>query len=495
MKRIAAASSLLLAATALLAQNTSTTPAAPPAKPTPPTLTVILRERTNATEWFAATPDSEVYGHQDSLLRLGLQQRIQQWDYQLELGQNAEFGLPTDAVSAIPAQGQLGLGGTYYAANGNNQNPAAASLRQGFLRYHFNDERGALRLGRFEFFDGQETTPTDPTLAWVQNNRVAQRLVGNFGFANAQRSFDGADFKLRGDAWDLTGMAGRPTQGVFNMNANPELNVDIQYLAYSRYLVARRLLVRGFALGYHDGRTGLTKTDNRTAAARALDHRNIRIGSYGANLIGAMPAGSATFDFLLWGVLQNGEWGLLDQHAGAFAAEAGLRLTGARTRPWLRGGITRTTGDNNSTDGEHNTFFQVLPTPRQYARFPYFNMMNSTDEFVQIIDKPTAKLDLRSDLHFLGLTAGRDLWYGGGGAYDTKAFGFTGRPGNGHTSFSNLADISADYGLTPELTVGVYYAQSFGRRAVASIYPTDHNAQYGFFELDYRLSKPLRRTP
>ena len=486
---------LLLSATLLLSAplpvlaQSAPPPATPPT--TPATLSAIIRERTNATQWFAATPHAEVYGHQDSLLRLSVQQRLRRFDYMAELGQSAEIALPSDAVSPVAAQGQLGLGGTYYASNGNNTDPAAASFRQGFLRYHFTRDANALRVGRFEFFDGQETTPKDPQLLWLQNNRIQQRLVGNFGFSNGQRSFDGVDGKLGGASWDLTAMAGRATQGVYNMNANPELNVDIQYLAYSRYLAQRRVLVRGFALGYHDGRTGLTKTDNRTAAARALDHKNIRLGSYGADAIASLPVGKNSIDLLFWGVLQDGQWGVLNQHSGGFAAEAGFRFLDVKGQPWIRGGALRTTGDNHNTDGTHNTFFQVLPTPRLYARFPYFNMMNSSDQFVQLIDKPANRLDVRTDLHFLQLTAPTDFWYQGGGAFDNKVFGYTGRPGNRHESFSSLYDVSADYAITKQVSITSYYAKSFGKTVVSTIYPTERNAQYGFFELDYKLSRPV----
>ena len=180
--------------------------------------------------------------------------------------------------------------------------------------------------------------------------------------------------------WDLTGMAGRATQGVFNMNANPELNADIQYAAYSRYLAKKRIIVRAFGIDYHDGRTGLTKTDNRTAAARALDHKNIRIGTYGGDMVAALPVGKETAEFLVWAVGQTGRWGLLNQSSGAIAIEGGMKFDSLKTKPWLRGTFLRTTGDNNNTDRTHNTFFQILPTPRIYARFPYFNMMNSKDE-------------------------------------------------------------------------------------------------------------------
>ncbi len=474
---------------------TKTTPKPPPPASSAPILTVVLRQRTNATQWFAATPNPEVYGHQDSLLRLGLQQRVRHFDYGLELGQSAELFLPNDAVSPVAAQGQLGLGGTYYAANNNDAYPAAASFKTGFLRYHFQRDANALRVGRFEFFEGQETTPKDSTLLWLQSNRIAQRLVGNFGFSNGQRSFDGIDGKVGGANWDLTAMAGRADQGVFNMNANPELNVDIQYLAYTRYLAKQRVLARSFALGYHDGRTGLLKTDNRSAAARALDHRNIRIGSYGADVITALPVGRQTLELVFWGVLQNGRWGVQDQHSGGFAVEGGLRFTGVKTQPWVRGGALRTTGDNNSADDTHNTFFQVLPTPRVYARFPYFNMMNNKDEYLQVLDRPSRKLDLRSELHFLQLTAPRDLWYGGGGAFDNKVFGYTGKPGNGHGSFSSYVDLSADYAFSKQVGFTAYYAHSFGKTLVASIYPTEHDANYGYFELNYRLQSRLGKAP
>lgn len=476
------------AAASLIAQAG---PQPPTSISTPALVTAYLRERTNATQWFAATPHAERYGHQDSLLRLGITQRVHRFDYQLELGQSAEVALPLDAVSTVAAQGQLGLGGTYYASNQNNQAPAAASFRQGFLRFHFSRDTDALRLGRFEFFEGQETTPKDHSLLWLQNNRIQQRLVGNFGFSDAQRSFDGVDVKAGGTNWNLTGMSGRPTQGVYNMNANPELNVDIQYLAYSRYFLRQHVLVRGFGLGYHDGRTGLTKTDNRTAAARALDHKNIRIGTYGGDLIAAVPLGNTTADFLVWGAGQSGSWGLLNHSAGAIAVEGGLRLDKIPSQPWMRGGYLRTTGDNNNTDGTHNTFFQVLPTPRLYARFPYFNLMNSTDTFMQVMAKPMGKLDLRTDLHFLKLTSPTDLWYGGGGAFDNKVFGYVGRPGSGDGSFSSLYDISGDYAVNKQISLSLYYGHAFGKSAVAAIYPTERDADYGFFELTYRRQQTL----
>lgn len=458
----------------------------------PVSVTVYSRTRVDTVQWFSATPNAEVYGYLESLLRVGIAQKRNSYDWQLELTQPSELFLPGDAVSAVTAQGQLGLGGTYFASNSNQSNNAAAALKQAFLRLDGGERRRSLRLGRFEFFDGQETAPKNVDLQYLQTNRMAARMIGNFGFSNGQRSFDGIDGHYDGKTWDVTALAARADQGVFNMNANPELNVDLQYLAYSKYDFKEHLLWRVFAMDYHDGRTGVTKTDNRAVAVRAADHRNIRIGSYGASLLTTIPAGSGNLDLLAWGVLQNGTWGSLDQHAGAIAAEAGYHATKLPSAPWLRGGFLRSTGDNDPTDSHHNTFFQVLPTPRTYARFPFYNMMNSQDEFAQLIDKPAKKLDLRMDMHFLQLTSNNDLWYQGGGAFDNKVFGMTGRPANQHSSFSSVFDASADCQMTSHVALTAYYAHAWGKSVVVAIYPAGKTAQYGYLEMTYKWGKPQR---
>ena len=147
------------------------------------------------------------------------------------------------------------------------------------------------------------------------------------------------------------------------MNGNPELNVDLQYVAFTKSELKDHVLVRAFGMDYHDGRTGLTKTDNRALAVRAADHKNIRIGTYGGDAIVTAPLGPGRADLLFWGALQSGQWGILTHRAGAAAVEGGFQFSGVRTTPWVRAGWFRSTGDNNATDGQHNTFFQVLPTP------------------------------------------------------------------------------------------------------------------------------------
>lgn len=462
-------------------------PQAPTAKTLPFSVNVYERSRTDAVNFFGDPPYTSTYPYVEQLLRISVAQKIRHFDYMVEISENNIFDLPTTAVDSNAARGQLFLGGTYYASNNNNDLPVAASFRQGFLRYRGAGPDTSLRIGRFEFFDGQETTPTNATLLWLQTNRVAQRLIGNFGFSNGQRSFDGIDGHYGKGSWDLTAMAGRATQGVFNMNANPELNVDVQYLAYTKKQFNDHLMFRVFGIGYHDGRTGVVKTDNRPLAVRQADHRNIRIGTYGADIVTSFPAGPGSVDLLFWGVLQNGQWGPQNQHSGAVAVEGGYRLDHVATRPWLRGGFLHSSGDTNAADNTHNTFFSILPTPRIYARFPFFDTENSNDQFAMLVDNPTKKIELRSDLHFLQLASNNDLWYQSGGAFDNKVFGYVGRPANGHSSFATLYDISSDYAITPSFSLNVYYARAMGKSVIQALFPVGPaNANFGYLELVYK---------
>ncbi|MHB1699464.1 MAG: alginate export family protein, partial [Acidobacteriaceae bacterium] len=465
-----------------------------PSRTSPVSVSVYDRTRVDAWQWFAAPPQSGTYGYVESLLRLGIAQRTHHWDWQLELAQPSILGAPSDAVSTNATQGQLGLGATYYASNGNNSNPAAAFLKQGFLRYHFAGNDRNLRVGRFEFIEGQETQPENTSIAWLQANRIAHRLIGNFGFSNAQRSFDGIDSHFGKGSWDATAMAGRADQGVYNMNGNPELNVDLQYLAFSKSEWRHRFLWRAFAIGYHDGRTGIVKTDNRPLAIRQGDKQNIRIGTYGGDFLATVPAGSGQFDLLGWGVLQNGRWGGLDQRSSAGTVEGGYQFLHIASTPWLRGGWFYGSGDSNPNDNRHETFFQILPTPRIYARFPFYNLMNRKDGFVQVIDRPAKRLELRGDVHWLQLSSSQDLWYLGGGAFDNKVFGYVGRTSNGHASFASVADVSSDWQATKNLAVNLYYAYASGKSVVSSIYPVDHNAQYGYVEVVYHWGMPQRAS-
>ncbi len=183
------------------------------------------------------------------------------------------------------------------------------------------------------------------------------------------------------------------------------------------------------------------KTGNRTHVVRALDHHNIRPTTIGRHAMGLFGRDGGKIDLLIWGAVQFGRWGLLDHRATAIAIEAGYQFI-APWKPWLRAGYFRSTGDGNADDGTHSTFFQVLPTPRIYTRFPFFNLMNNDDIFGQILLKPVSKLSTQY-VHYLRLRSRQDLWYVGG-PFQQETFGYTGWASNGHSGLGTLVDMSLD---------------------------------------------------
>ena len=107
---------------------------------------------------------------------------------------------------------------------------------------------------------------------------------------------------------------------------------------------------------------------------------------------------------------------------GAFVGEHGSKPVIHFLNPWFRAGYSFGSGDSNSTDGTQGTFFQLLPTPRPYARFPFYNMMNNEDFYETSMFRLPRSLVMRSELHVLRLASAQALWYGGGGAFHPKTY-------------------------------------------------------------------------
>jgi hypothetical protein len=446
----------------------------------PVQVTGSWRFRTESWDWFDSPVGEGNYVFAGSLLRIGVGQKRAGWEWKVELAQPTLLGLPRTAIAPAP-QGSLGLGANYFASNG--ENAASVFLKQGYVVIRgMGAEGNSLLLGRVEFIEGAEAKSKNTTVAQLQTSRIAHRLIGNFGFSHVGRSFDGVEFNLDSKAGNLTLMAGRATRGVFHVDGTGELDVDVAYVGFTGSTTKSRSgQWRVFGMNYHDGRRTL-KTDNRPLATRKADLENIRIGTFGGNMIQTFPIRHGTGDILAWGAWQIGKWGSLDHNAGALALEAGYQLP-VRWKPWFRVGWSRSTGDNNAADGTHGSFFQMLPTPRTYARFPFYTLMNNQDVFSQIVLRPTKKLTTRCDVHGLKLSAASDLWYQGGGAYEKSTFGFAGRPSGGSRSLATLFDVSADYQWNKHWTIGGYFADAEGKAVIQKIYPQGTTARLGYGEL------------
>ena len=459
----------------------------------PVTITGNLRMREEVWNWFnpGTVPkgmDDNRYNFLGGYLRLGARYEIDGVKGYFELMTPFLVNLPNNAV-APPPLATLGLGGNYFQPN-QASNSASVFLKQGYIEFGKRFIEGLdFKGGRFEFFDGGEYLPEDPELAWIAKNRISQRLVANFGFSDVLRSFDGAVASYGTKAWQATIMYGVPTKGVFDLQGMNEISdIDLVYAALNAgpNQFWGNSLGRIFYIYYDDGRR-LVPVDNRPAAARTADKRSINIHTAGADYAGTVAVGPGVADIMVWGAGQLGAWGSLSQESYAGVAECGYKLPKVPWQPWLRLGYTTTSGDSNPNDGTHATFFQILPTPRIYAMFPFFDMMNINDVMAQLILNPMHGAELQSSLHGLWLSSSKDLWYSGGGAFDNNIFGYTGRPSSGHSYLATLLDCQLIWKFNEHVATTLYYGHAFGGSVVGSVYPGGREADFGFIEMDFSL--------
>ena len=452
-----------------------------------------LRIRAENSGWFETPNFDDDYTFGAALLRVSFWQQHRTVDWLIEGEFPVLLNLPRNAV-APAAQGQLGLGASYYVANRGQD--ASAVLKQAFVRVKRigGDKPASMRVGRFEFFEGAETAPANTTLAVLKRDHIAQRLIGPFSFSHVGRSFDAVQYVRNTKTSNITFVGGRAVEGVFQLRSLKELDVDFWYGAYTKPLSVRRFEseFRLLGLHYHDGRPVL-KIDNRVQASRQADARNIRINTFGGHYIAAVQTLGGTADLLAWGVGQFGHWGTQRHRAGALAVEGGFQFGGAsaaKLKPWLRAGYFRSSGDHDPEDDKHSTFFQLLPTPRIYARFPFYNLMNNEDLFAQLRLAPNPRLSLRADVRHLRLSNKNDLWYSGGGAFQQNSFGYAGRPSGGRRSLGTVFDLSAEYTVNPTVTLSFYAAGVRGGAVQANIYPSGGRnplARFIYFEMTKRF--------
>lgn len=450
-----------------------------------------IRSRMESWHWFTPDAGDPSYTFLGNHLRLNFTRKGQSIDWTVELAAPILLGLPGGAI-APGAQGQLGMGASYFASNGRVRNAAMIFPKQAFLRFKGlgRSNASSLRLGRFEFQDGAEVTAANATMGVVKRDRVHQRLIGPFVFTHVMRSFDGVHYVYDTPGVNYTLVAAAPTRGVFQVDGWGWMKTAFTYASATGQVkrgTAQTGEWRVFGIYYRDWREVL-KQDNRTVAARQADREAVSVGTIGGHYLLAAETGAGTVDLLALGAVQGGRWGRLDHRAGMLNLEAGWQpKVLPKLRPWVRGGYYYGSGDGDAGDARHTTFFQLLPTARPFARFPFFNMMNNEDFFGMLTVRPHARAVLKSEVHALRLANRGDLWYLGGGAFQPWGFGYQARPGTEARSLANLYDLSADVTWNTHVAVTLYYGFAQGHSVVRSIYPRESSGHLGYLELSYRF--------
>lgn len=383
-----------------------------------------LRSRIEAWDWFSGSP----YAFNGNILRVAITGKQEGWSWNVELAAPILLGLPTTAAG--------GTGANYLAANDRRGSSAMIFPKQAYVFWK------GLKVGRFEYVDGTEFTPSNPTLAALKRERIAHRLIGHFAWTHVGRSFDGFHLNKPVNGMNLTVVGAAPTRGVFQVDGWAPLKIGFGYAALSGG--KKNYDWRLFTLSYKDWRVPFAR----------------EVQTYGGHLIGTV----GQFDYLAWTAIQH--------KGNATALEAGYQPKGLLWKPWIRGGVFHGS----------SRFFNVLPTPRIYARLPFYNLMNNQDRFGSLILRPHAKLNIRGDFHALRLADAKAPYYSGGGAFQPWTLGYVARPSGGARSLGNLADIGADYNANKNVTFSAYYGKVLGRSVLQK-----QNAQFAYAEITYRF--------
>ena len=426
------------------------------------------------------------YFYEFTRTKLGLKFETAYLDAFLQAQNVNMFGLPDDAIAPAP-QGVLG-GGAIYFVHDRQKNPTSTYLRHALLKLKIAPF--TLTAGRLTFFDGEEVLyKDDPKMNWLKKVRMSERLIGPFGWSSFQRSFDGAVATYDDTAINVTGAAFHPTQGGFEKNGGITIrDIDVAYVALTlKKGVVPNSDARLFYIFYEDDR-GLQKADNQPASS-LLDEGDVRINTLGLHVASTFRlADKSEMDLILWGAIQRGKWGQLDQKSWAWNAELGYQFLDVPLKPWVRAGYFVSSGDDDPNDDEHGTFTQLLPTVRKQSNTPaYYNYMNIEDLFAMLILKPSPKATIKLDVNFVGLNDSADRWYFGSGATSKTVFGFTGRPSQGEDYIGTMAGGHVFYNFNEYLSLYFYYSHMWGGDVVKKTFPEGSQGDFSFLELTFKF--------
>jgi len=422
--------------------------------------------------WKAEPPQTSRYVFESNRFRLGIDAK---WRW-LEVFVDFQHSLLNDLPTGGP-----GPGNAYYA-NTPESFQQSPMLGQAWARAEY--EGFSLKLGRMSYVGGLQAPVLNPTLDWIVENQIAQRLIGPFDFTATGRRFDGGQLQWQNENFNVNAFGFLPTWGGFEVDGNPNISeINLGGLSFTVRDSPKlpRTTGRVFYIAYADDRD-IVVLDNRPLAEREADvGKALEIHTVGANVVHVEPLGPGLFDVMGWAVGQFGSWQGQRQLSWGVALELGYQLPDVWGSPWVRIGINSSSGDSDPSDGDHESFFQILPTARQYAQTPFYNLMNNTDVFVTWMMRFHERLRTQIDFHWLRVTESADYNYSGGGATSPTYFGYGGVPANGHNGLAFLLDIEVNFQVTKNLDIDIYYGHGFGQGVVTSNF-LDRDLDYVLME-------------
>ena len=409
------------------------------------------------------TPGDASTDHVANRLLAGLRIRRGRLDATAAL-QYVQFGgLPAHAIGP----GALGTGALYFDHSGNSASrqlylkTASVTLRQ--IARHLD-----VQVGRMPYTSGAERPSGVPKIEAVKRQRLDSRLLGEFEWSLYQRAFDGVRVDWSAPRYRVTASAFQPTQGGFEDAAGVSMSgvrVVSAVVTSAPGTLLPRSEMQFFAHTYRDTRNVTARPDNTGLRVATADIATITLGGHA---VGATALNGGELDGVIWLAGQLGDWYGQPHRAFAMTTEAGYQWRSVPWSPWVRGGGSWFSGDQDAGDRTHGTFFPMLPTVRRYSQSTLYSMANLRDLMVQAMVRPRASLNLRLDGHLLALASRSDGWYAGSGATQEsgRIFGYTQRPSGGERGLMRVVEGSFDWRARPQWSVNGYVGLASRGRVV-----------------------------
>lgn len=428
-------------------------------------LSLVSRARMEI--WEAYTQDTDVF--------YGLRTRVgARYSYSNLFSFYAEF---QDARVWSLSPETSGAGSNYRSAADLDSRTDGQDLRQAFAELR-PFEGLTLKGGRMDIHDGTEVMYPEPNWKYLKNARVGQRLLGGVGWTHVERTNDGGSLAYDFGDYHVVGFGGRPTTGVFDADDAYETQDDIGFGGVQ--FTAKR-------------DAWLPNTENRLFYIGYTDDRPVRDGgvvdgvtvhTVGFSSLGVHPVGPGNLDLLVWFAGQWGDFSTLNHAAAAGILEVGYQLTDVPWKPWVRTGVNIASGDDDSRDGDHHTFFNLLPTNHLYYGYAdQFAFQNLIDFLVQLKLQPHANVGVELAYHKFWLQNDDDGRYAGSGAFNRNVFGYSpaiAQPA-GTRNAADEIDLVVTWNLHANLTAEAGYAFMWGHGVFDGF--ADRNVSFGYLQL------------
>ncbi|MCA9065982.1 MAG: alginate export family protein [Planctomycetaceae bacterium] len=287
-----------------------------------------------------------------------------------------------------------------------------------------------------------------------------QRLISPLAWSNTFRNFEGHKLVYTDSDWDIDGFA---VQSVNGAGGNLFRPVSFDHADQSRRLTGVYATYKGiennnvdlYWIHFDEDTPSAALMDGsrhtlgmRIAGKQPVKEGKAVVGSWNWDLEGAWQFGEDNF----------GSAAIRDVNAGMLGALGGYTFESAPLKPGIGGIFYYSSGDNDPTTGDINTFYTMYPLGHAYwGQIDNLSGQNLLNYGVQASVKPHQKVDLVTQWHYFELAQASDRIYNIAGA---------GLAGGGASKIGNELDIVATYTHSRNLNVQAGYFWFFYGDAV-----------------------------